>query len=102
MINLGFHIEIRMLQNIDCSLEDGDQFKLKMLVVLVVLDFDQLGGFYIHKVKFCNSSTGKNYNNAAQKTADLVTFTEEILNEKLHFLYSVMIATAKMRVLELN
>ena len=40
MINPGFHIEIRMLQNIDCSLEDGDQFKLKMLVVLVVVDFD--------------------------------------------------------------
>ena len=24
-----------------------------------------------------------------QETADLITFTEEILNEKLHFLYSV-------------
>ena len=102
MINPGFHIEIRMLQNIDCSLEDGDQFKLKMLVVLVVVDFDQLGGFYIHRVKFCNSSTGKNSNNAAQKTADLFTFTEEILNGKLYFLYSVMITTTVMRVLELN
>ena len=27
-----------------------------------------------------------------QETADLVTFTEEILNEKLHFLCSVRIA----------
>ena len=28
-----------------------------------------------------------------QETADLVTFTEEILNEKLHFLCSVMLIT---------
>ena len=34
-----------------------------------------------------------------QYPADLVTFTEEILNEKLHFLYSVI--TSLIEMLEL-
>ena len=35
-----FHRKISTLQNIDCFSKDGDQFKLKVLVVWVVVDFN--------------------------------------------------------------
>ena len=37
-----------------------------------------------------------------QETADLVTFTEEILNEKLHFLWSVIYLNCDLLKLEIR
>ena len=43
--------------------------------------------FIFTKISFQNQLS-EAFSNTAQQTADLVTFTEEILNGKLHFLCS--------------
>ena len=51
----------------------------------VIYEFWCLKPKHGEKVKLCYMDT---YSLQKKKTADLVTFTEEILNGKLHFLYS--------------
>ena len=41
----------------------------------------------VQKLKFCIKDFFSIFDNISQKTADLATFTQEILNVKLHVLY---------------